>query len=499
MIFNSYNFILVFLPIAFVGFFLLSKINKTYGITWLGFISIFFYSYWSLYSLPVLLISILMNYNIGKKIYTISSKNKFNILLVGIFLNLFLLSYFKYANFFIDNINYFFSYYKIPVIKNLDIMLPVGISFFTFTQMAYLIDTYYDKSKYYSFKNYLLFVTYFPHLVAGPIIHHKKVMPQFTNNDTFRPDLKKITVGLIIFIIGLSKKVIIADTIGLYVDKFHNNIGLNFNPDIILSWFVSLSYLIQLYFDFSGYSDMAIGLSLLFGIFLPFNFNSPLQSMSIIDFWQRWHISLTRFINQYLFNPLSLKMIRYSMGKAILIEKFYSLILPILITFSLLGIWHGANWTFAIFGIIHAVLMIIYHLWRNRNFLKNIDDNIYIKNIYWLLTFMSVIFSFVIFKSENVSTGILIYNGMFGNNGIDFIMPNMKIVIILIISIFLVLKTKSTYVIVNSYFDKKKLRQLNYRNKIDNEISFYSILAGILLFICLLQLSTPTTFLYYQF
>ena len=153
MIFNSYNFILIFLPIAFVGFFWLSKIKKSYGITWLGFISIFFYSYWSLYSLPILLISIVLNFNIGKKIYTISVKNKFSLLLVGIILNLSLLSYFKYTNFFIDNINFIFSYYKIPVIGNLDIMLPIGISFFTFTQMAYLIDTYYDKSRYYSFKN----------------------------------------------------------------------------------------------------------------------------------------------------------------------------------------------------------------------------------------------------------------------------------------------------------------------------------------------------------
>ena len=266
MIFNSYNFIFIFLPIAFFGFFLLSKIKKTYGITWLGFISIFFYSYWSLYSLPVLIVSILINFNIGKKIYTTSPKNKFNVLLIGIFLNLFLLSYFKYTNFFIDNINYIFSYYKIPVINNLNIILPIGISFFTFTQMAYLIDTYYDKSKYYSFKNYLFFVTYFPHLVAGPIIHHKQVMPQIKKDDTFIPDIKKITVGLIIFIIGLSKKVIIADTVGLYVDKFYVNLNSNFNPDFFLSWLASLSYMIQLYFDFSGYSDMAIGLSLLFGI-----------------------------------------------------------------------------------------------------------------------------------------------------------------------------------------------------------------------------------------
>ena len=499
MIFNSYNFILIFLPIAFIGFFSLSKIKKSYGVTWLGFISIFFYSYWSLYSLPILLISILLNFNIGKKIYTTSIKNKFNLLLVGIFLNLSLLSYFKYTNFFIDNINYVFSYYKIPVIGNLNIMLPIGISFFTFTQMAYLIDTYYDKSRYYSFKNYLLFVTYFPHLVAGPIIHHKQVMPQFKNNTTFKPDNKKITVGLIIFIVGLSKKVIIADTIGLYVDKFYNNIGSNINPDFILSWVFSLSYTMQLYFDFSGYSDMAIGLSLLFGIFLPFNFNSPLQSLSIIDFWQRWHMSLTRFINQYLFNPLSLRMIRFSTGKNILIESFFSLILPILITFFLLGIWHGANWTFAIFGMMHAVLVIINHLWRNRSFCTNINKNILTTKIYWLLTFLSVLFAFVIFRSENVNTGIILYKGMLGLNGMEITLPSIKLIMILIFSMFLVLKTKSTYIIVHNFFDKKKLKNLSYRNKINNKISFYSVLSGILFFICLLQLSTPTTFLYYQF
>ena len=324
-------------------------------------------------------------------------------------------------------------------------------------------------------------------------------MPQFKNNTTFKPDNKKITVGLIIFIVGLSKKVIIADTIGLYVDKFYNNIGSNINPDFILSWVFSLSYTMQLYFDFSGYSDMAIGLSLLFGIFLPFNFNSPLQSLSIIDFWQRWHMSLTRFINQYLFNPLSLRMIRFSTGKNILIESFFSLILPILITFFLLGIWHGANWTFAIFGMMHAVLVIINHLWRNRSFCTNINKNILTTKIYWLLTFLSVLFAFVIFRSENVNTGIILYKGMLGLNGMEITLPSIKLIMILIFSMFLVLKTKSTYIIVHNFFDKKKLKNLSYRNKINNKISFYSVLSGILFFICLLQLSTPTTFLYYQF
>ena len=499
MIFNSYSFILIFLPIAFIGFFLLSKIERSYGVSWLGFISIFFYSYWSLYSLPILLISILMNYNFGKKIYTIDSKNKFNVLIIGIFLNLALLSYFKYANFFIDNINYIFLYYHFQKINNLDIILPIGISFFTFTQIAYLIDTYYDRSKYYTFKNYILFVTYFPHLIAGPIIHHKQVMPQFRDKKTFMLNPKKITVGIIIFIIGLTKKVIIADTVGLYVDKFYHNIDINFNPDFILSWIGSLSYTIQLYFDFSGYSDMAIGLSLLFGVFLPFNFNSPFKSLNIINFWQRWHMSLTKFISEYLFNPLSLRMTRFSLGRSILIESIFSMIIPILITFFLIGIWHGANWTFALYGIIHAIFMIINHFWRDRNFLLYIDKNYFIQKAYWLLTFLCVIFSFVIFRAESVADSIIIYKGLIGINGINLIAPNIKLILILTFCMFIILKTKSTYEIVNSFFDTKKLKNINYKNKIYREISIYSILSSFLLILCLLQLSTPSTFLYYQF
>jgi alginate O-acetyltransferase complex protein AlgI len=440
-----------------------------------------------------------MNFNLGKKIYTAGLKNKFNVLILGVFLNLALLSYFKYANFFIENINYIFSYYNLQTIENLKIILPIGISFFTFTQIAYLIDSYYDRSKYYTFKNYLLFVTYFPHLVAGPIIHHKQVMPQFKDKETFTLNLKKITVGLIIFIIGLSKKVLIADTVGLYVDKFYQNIDINFNPDLFLSWVGSLSYTIQLYFDFSGYSDMAIGLSLLFGVFLPFNFNSPFKSLSIIDFWQRWHMSLTKFISQYLFNPLSLRLIRFSMGKTILIENIFSMVVPIFITFFLIGIWHGASWTFALYGIIHAIFMVINHIWKDRNFLLYIDRYYLIKKSYWLLTFSCVIFSFVMFRAENVSDSIIIYKGMVGLNGIDFIFPNIKLSIILVFCMLIILKTNSTYEIVNRFFDTKKLKNINYKNKINKEINLYSIIAGVLLTLCLLQLGTPSTFLYYQF
>ena len=467
--------------------------------SWLGFISLFFYGYWSLYSLPILSISILMNFYFGKKIYATPSRNKLTILIVAVFLNLFLLSYFKYTNFFIDNVNYLFSYYQISPINNLNIILPIGISFFTFTQIAYLVDTYYDRSKGYSFKSYLLFVTFFPHLVAGPIIHHKQVMPQFNKPKKFTPDLKKITIGFIIFTIGLSKKVIIADTIGLYVDKFYSNLNFEFSPDLILSWLGSLSYAIQLYFDFSGYSDMAVGLSLIFGIFIPFNFNSPYKSLSIIDFWQRWHMSLTNFIGQYFFFPLTLKLTRSYSSQNILINNLFSLIIPLIVTFFLIFIWHGANWTFAIYGLIHAFYMIINHLWRRQNLFEKIENTILIKVIYWLITFTAVVFSMVIFRSENISDAITIYQGMLGMNGIEFLSPNLKLLIVITFSMFLILGTKSTFEIVNSFFDKEKLKNMNYKNMINKKIKFYSTLSGILLFLCLLQLNTPSTFLYYQF
>ncbi len=499
MIFNSYSFIFIFLPIAFIGFFLISRFNKTYGISWLGFVSLFFYSYWSLYSLPVLITSILMNFYFGKKINDVLTDNRKIVLITAITLNLALLSYFKYTNFFIDNLNIFFAKLDISTVNNLNIILPIGISFFTFTQIAYLIDTYYDNSKSYTFRNYLLFVTYFPHLVAGPIIHHKQVMPQFRDRKVFKLDYKKITVGLIIFIIGLSKKVIIADTIGLFVDDFYNNFNSIFKPDLILSWIGSLSYSIQLYFDFSGYSDMAIGLSLMFGVFLPFNFNAPYKSKSIIEFWQKWHMSLTKFIGQYLFLPLTLSLTRKYASENIYKNNLLTLILPLFITFFIIGIWHGANWTFAVYGLIHAFFMTINHLWRKRFFLKGIDTNNLVRIFYWLITFSSVVFSMVIFRSENVSTGINVYQGMLGLNGIEMDLPNIKLLIIIIFSMYLILCTKSTFIIVEDFFDNQKLKNIDYKNKIKKKITYYSILSGVLIFICLLQLSTPTTFLYYQF
>lgn len=272
----------------------LTKASKSF----LVFSSLFFYSYWNILYLPLILISMLFNYTIGLTLAKVNKKvsNK-TLLSIGIISNLALLGYFKYADFFIDNVNFIFS----ANLPSLNIILPLAISFFTFQQIAYLVDSYRQQTKEYDFLNYALFVTFFPQLIAGPIVHHKEMMPQFANLKNKLINYKNIALGLFIFSFGLFKKVIIADTFAIWATNgFDNATTLSF----IEAWATSLSYTFQLYFDFSGYTDMAIGLALLFNIKLPINFNSPYKSLNIQEFWRRWHITLSRFLKDYIYIPL---------------------------------------------------------------------------------------------------------------------------------------------------------------------------------------------------
>lgn len=272
----------------------LTKASKSF----LVFSSLFFYSYWNILYLPLILISMLFNYTIGLTLAKVNKKvsNK-TLLSIGIISNLALLGYFKYADFFIDNVNFIFS----ANLPSLNIVLPLAISFFTFQQIAYLVDSYRQQTKEYDFLNYALFVTFFPQLIAGPIVHHKEMMPQFANLKNKLINYKNIALGLFIFSFGLFKKVIIADTFAIWATNgFDNATTLSF----IEAWTTSLSYTFQLYFDFSGYTDMAIGLALLFNIKLPINFNSPYKSLNIQEFWRRWHITLSRFLKDYIYIPL---------------------------------------------------------------------------------------------------------------------------------------------------------------------------------------------------
>ncbi|CAG1023046.1 Peptidoglycan O-acetyltransferase [Patescibacteria group bacterium] len=303
MIFNSYVFIFAFLPVTLLVFYGLGRYSHHLATFWLAVASLFFYGWWDVRYVGLLLGSIAFNYGAGYAIgHNLShhSKRAKLLLISAITANLLLLGYYKYANFFLDNLNYLAST-NITLEK---IILPLGISFFSFTQIAFLVDTYQGKVKEYNFVHYTLFVTYFPHLIAGPVLHHKEMMPQFGKRESSRINWEHIAVGLTIFILGLGKKVLLADSFGEYANAIFDAVKIGGHPMLFESWFGALAYTLQLYFDFSAYSDMAIGLSLMFNVRLPLNFNSPYKSLNIIDFWRHWHMTLSRFLRDYLYIPL---------------------------------------------------------------------------------------------------------------------------------------------------------------------------------------------------
>lgn len=393
MIFSSPQFILLFLPIAFFGYFYLNRIRLVLaGKAWLVAVSLFFYAYWNVAYLPLLLGSIIFNFAVGSGLTPnqTSRRSRFSrrfLLTSSIVANLALLGYFKYANFLIDNINTAFNAaYVLP-----PILLPLGISFFTFTQIAYLVDSYRGKAKEYNFLNYALFVTFFPHLIAGPILHHREMMSQFESRWTLVVRYRNILLGLFIFSIGLFKKVVIADTFAIWANAgFDGGLTLDF----FSAWAASLAYTFQLYFDFSGYCDMAIGASLLFNIWLPLNFNSPYKALDIQDFWRRWHMTLSRFLRDYLYIPLG--------GNRCSTVRVY---LNLIATFVLGGLWHGASWMFVIWGVLHGAALVIYQVWGGLGVRLP-------KAVAWLLTFGFINITWVIFRAKTLDDALRIIYGM---------------------------------------------------------------------------------------
>ena len=394
MLFNSPEFIFLFLPITFFLYFYLNHKNLTkQSKILLVFSSLFFYSWWDIAYLPIIVISMFFNYRIGK--YLHNSQAKKLILIFGISINIMLLTYFKYADFMIENFNILFHSH----IAQLNLLLPLAISFFTFQQIAYLVDSYKGETKEYNFLNYALFITFFPQLIAGPIVHHREMMPQFSYKRNILINYANIASGLVIFSIGLFKKVIIADTFSVWANAgFNTTETLNF----IESWATSLSYTFQLYFDFSGYTDMAIGLGLLFNIKLPINFNCPYKAINIQDFWHRWHITLSRFLKDYIYIPLG--------GNRISSLNTYR---NLLITFIIGGIWHGAGWTFVFWGLLHGIALIIQRIW------SNFGIKLW-QWLAWFITFNFINIAWVFFRAKDWDTAISIIHSMFGLNNIIF-------------------------------------------------------------------------------
>ena len=410
MLFNSHSFLFVYLPIVFCGFFLLARVGRKLAATWLTLASFFFYGWWAPQYVVLLMVSITFNFYAAKAIIrcdlhaaAASRKRPLVAALVG---NLGLLAYYKYANFFLGNLEMLNPQWHFAI----EVLLPLGISFFTFTQIAFLVDAYQGKSSEPSFVHYCLFVTYFPHLIAGPVLHHNEMMPQFRKPDTYRTSALNVSVGVAIFAIGLFKKVVIADSLAPYSNAAFDASSGGYALTFLEAWAGVLAYTFQLYFDFSGYSDMAIGLSRMFNVTLPLNFHSPYKASNIIDFWRRWHMTLSRFLRDYLYVPLG----GNKQGR---FRRYINLMLTMLLG----GLWHGAGWTFIIWGGLHGLFLVINHAWRwlwGRFGRENLVSPKVARLTGMALTFLAVVVGWVFFRSDNLSAAMSMLNGMLGLNGV---------------------------------------------------------------------------------
>ena len=398
MLFNSYEFLLVYLPIVFIVYFWFGRKSDTWARIWMVAASFFFYGWWDYQYVPLLLASITFNYFVGCRLEETSRSKTW--LCFGITVNFILLGIYKYTGFFLQNVNDLMgaAFFNVP-----EIVLPLGISFFTFTQTAYLIDAYRGETKNGSFLAYCEFVTVFPHLIAGPIINHRKMIPQFLTKENFCINYDNIAYGLTLISFGLFKKVIIADRIAEYV----NNIFAQ--PDNLTlpeAWIGAVGYTLQLYFDFSGYSEVAVGLARMFNLHFPVNFDSPYRSLSIIDFWRRWHMTLGAWVRDYLYIPLG----GNRQGE---LRKMFNLLVSML----LIGLWHGARWTFVIWGGIHGVLLLINHEWRR------LEVQIP-KPFCWGITFLAVTLAWVFFRASDNTAACQIIRTMFDVSA--FQLPNSR-------------------------------------------------------------------------
>jgi D-alanyl-lipoteichoic acid acyltransferase DltB (MBOAT superfamily) len=422
MLFSSYIFLFVFLPVTLTGFCLLSRLLGTKPAKlWLTLASLVFYGWWNPAYVALIVVSMLFNFWLGKHIGRAVRAGgagrggtgdpdtlKGGLqrgqawLVFGVTANLLLLGYFKYANFFVGNINAVFGTgWTIG-----KIVLPLGISFFTFTQIAYLVDAKRGVVCEYDLGDFLLFITFFPHLIAGPIIHHREMMPQFAEPRTYRFDWENLAVGLGIFSIGLFKKVVIADALSGHVGKVFDAAAAGTSFSASDAWAGVLCYTFQIYFDFSGYSDMAIALARMFGITLPLNFNSPYQAVNMVEFWRRWHMTLSRFLRDYLYIPLG-------GNRRGPLRRYLNLILTMVIG----GLWHGAAWTFVLWGFLHGLCLAVNHLWSEFWAARPTLWRWPAWMAEWSgrsITFLLVVLGWVFFRAVNLNAAEHILEAMFG-------------------------------------------------------------------------------------
>ncbi|MBY0578482.1 MAG: MBOAT family protein [Burkholderiales bacterium] len=410
MLFNSYTFLFLFLPVTLLVFFRLGQYSRSLAGLWMLGASLFFYAWWNPAYVALLLASILFNYAVGRALAREHSRGRLGIkraiLAFGISADLGLLAYFKYANFFVSSASAWMgnAWHVDPIV------LPLGISFFTFTQIAFLVDACRGEVKESNFIHYGLFVTYFPHLIAGPVLHHKEMMPQFARSSTYRMHWENFSVGLTLFAFGLFKKVVLADGISPYANAVFAAASQGRLLTFPEAWGGALAYTFQLYFDFSGYTDMALGMSCLIGVKLPINFNSPYKAVNIIDFWRRWHMTLSRFLRDYLYFPLG-------GNRRGPVRRYFNLMATMLLG----GLWHGAGWTFVLWGGLHGMYLVVNHAWHGLRAYMGYPagrPSRMGRMAGTMTTFLAVVIAWVCFRAPNLHTAQGMIASMVGLNGI---------------------------------------------------------------------------------
>tara|TARA_A100000164_G_scaffold381099_1_gene431214 strand:- start:1292 stop:2599 length:1308 start_codon:yes stop_codon:yes gene_type:complete len=428
MLFHSSQYLIYFLPIVFFLYHFKFNNFQFPKILTLSLASIVFYSAWNIFFLPLILSLIISNFFFFKLL----SKKK-NVLVYLISFNILILIIFKYTDFLILNINLIFN----TNLEFLNLPFPLALSFVTFQIIAFLVDSYDKNIKKIEFKKFFLFVIFFPQLIAGPIVRYNYIVPQYNQQNNSKINFNNISIGLILILIGFLKKILIADNLGHFVDIGYNNTAI---LSVIESWLISISFTFQIYFDFTGYVDMATGSAMLFNIRLPQNFDSPFKAHSLINFWQRWHMTLTNFLTNYIFNP-SVKTLKEA--------TFPKMMLIIIMVFIICGFWHGPSWMYGFFGLLHGLGLVVNHIF-NKLFNFKLP-----KLFSWFLTFTYVNLTFIFFRTQNFDDGVIIITKMLGLNNLGegvFLIKDFYILILLIIVCFIINTLfKNSYELFSKY------------------------------------------------
>lgn len=429
MLFNSDLFVFVFLPIALAGFYLVGRTSRDWALRWLIVISLLFYAWWRPLNVAIIAPSIIINFGLARWLQRLLNATKpraaQTVLALGIAFNVAFLGFFKYTNFFAQASNDAFGTHLVLA----RIILPLGISFITFQKIAFLVDIHARRVEQFTMQDYCLFVLFFPQLIAGPIVHYREMMPQFRRT-TAAFDKENAAVGVTLFAIGLFKKVVLADSIAPHVSPLYNQAAAGATMTLFPAWMAALGFTLQIYFDFSGYTDMALGLGRFFGVKFPSNFNSPLKAPNIIDFWLRWHISLTRFLTAYIYNPLALQATRRRLakgrppfgGRHTTLGGFVQVMMfPTLVTMLISGFWHGAGYMYILWGLLHGAYLTINHAWRHfvaRRWTNRAAYDRVMRPTGFVVTFVAVVVGMVIFRSTNTTAASGLLQGVLGMHGI---------------------------------------------------------------------------------